>query len=88
MKYLDCWSEWNPKNMLSAKDYVDSNLSQLLRLFPLDSNMSEIEKYEFLVNFFSSEPELMNSYSIYTVGRPNQLAAPSLMNIGGTIKYR
>lgn len=88
MKYLENWSSWNPKNLLIAKEYVDSNLNQLLRLFPLSNTMTDSEKYEELVKFFSEDIDRIHSYSIYTVGRPNQLAVPTLMNIGGVVKYR
>lgn len=88
MKYLECWSEWNPKHLLMSKEYVDSNLGQLLRMFPQDSELSDEAKYNFLVKFFSEDPDRINTYSVYSVGKPNQMSVPSLMNIVGVVKYR
>jgi len=88
MKYLNRWSEWNPKHMLMSKEYVDSNLGQLLRIFPENSELSDEEKYNTLLHFFSEDPDRIKTYSVYTVGKPNQMSVPSLMNIGGVVKYR
>lgn len=88
MKYLECWNNYNPKNLLLAKEYVDSNLNQLLRMFSNDCELSDSEKYTELIKFFSEDISRINSYSIYTVGRPNQISIPTLMNIGGVVKYR
>lgn len=74
--------------MLISKEYVDSNLGQLLRIFPQNSELSDEEKYDTLIYFFSEDPDRIKTYSVYTVGKPNQMSIPSLMNIGGVVKYR
>jgi len=56
-------------------------------MFPQDSELSDEAKYDFLVKFFSEDPDRINTYSVYSVGKPNQMSVPSLMNIGGVVKY-
>ncbi len=88
MNYIDDWSLYNQKNKLNAKDYVSSNLFRLVSLFKFDDECSDEEKEQLLVDYFTKYPDQIKSLSYYTVGKPNQMSVPRLMNIGGVIKYR
>jgi len=88
MNYIDDWSLYNQKNKLNAKDYVSSNLLRLVSLFEFDDECSDEEKEQLLVDYFTKYPDQIKSLSVYTVGKPNQISIPRLMNIGGVIKYR
>lgn len=88
MNYIDDWSLYNQKNKLKAKDYVSSNLFRLISLFKFDDECSDEEKEQLLVDYFTKYPDQIKSLSYYTVGNPNQMSVPRLMNIGGIIKYR
>ena len=88
MNYIDDWSLYNQKNKLKAKDYVSSNLLRLVSLFKFEDECSGEEKEQLLVDYFTKYPDQIKSLSYYTVGNPNQMSVPRLMNIGGVIKYR
>jgi len=88
MNYIDDWSLYNQKNKLNAKDYVSGNLLRLVPLFKFDDECSDEEKEQLLIDYFTKYPDQIKSLSYYTVGKPNQMSVPRLMNIGGVIKYR
>jgi hypothetical protein len=88
MNYLDDWSLYNQKNILKAKEFVNDNLFRLISLFDFQEECSDDEKKQILIDYFTKYPDQIKSISVYTVGNPNQLNIPRLMNIGGVIKYR
>jgi hypothetical protein len=76
------------KNYLVAKEYVDTNFLRLKNLMTLTVNLTDDETYDYLITYFSRFPDSIQSYSVRTVGRSNQISIPYLMNIGGVVKYR
>jgi hypothetical protein len=88
MNYIDDWSLYNQKNILKAKEFVEDNLLRLVQFFDLKDSSSEDEKKQILIDYFTKYPDQITSISVYTVGNPNQLSIPRLMNIGGVVKYR
>jgi hypothetical protein len=78
---------FNPKNEILAKDYVNNNIRQLIQIMEIDeeNNIEDIKKY--LIDYFTKYPEDIHKYSIETFGRPNNYNL-RLNNIGGVIKYK
>jgi hypothetical protein len=87
MNYIKDWRLFNQKNLLNAKEYVKSNFLRLVKLFKLENYTYE-DKENILIEYFTKYPEQIKNISVTTVGNPNQLAIPTLNNIGGTVKYR
>jgi hypothetical protein len=88
MNYLDDWSLYNQKNLLKAKEFVNDNFFRLVQFFNFEEESSDEEKKQILIDYFTKYPDQIKSISVYTVGNPNQMNVPRLMNIGGVIKYR
>jgi hypothetical protein len=76
------------KNYLIAKEYVDTNFLRLKNLMDTTVNLTDAETYDYLITYFTRFPDSIQSYSVRTVGRSNQISIPYLMNIGGVVKYR
>jgi hypothetical protein len=76
------------KNYLVAKEFVDTNFLRLKNLMCTSVNLSDDEAYDYLITYFTRFPDSVQSYSVRTVGRSNQISIPYLMNIGGVVKYR
>lgn len=88
MLYIDDWSLFNQKNILKSKEFVNDNFFRLIQFIKFDGDVSESEKKQILIDYFTKYPDQIKSVSVYTVGNPNQLEVPRLMNIGGVFKYR
>jgi hypothetical protein len=88
MDHVDDWDKYNQVNILKAKEYVNDNLFRLIRFLDFEDESGEEEKKQALIDYFTKYPDQISKINIQTVGRPNQLAAPRLNNIGGVIKYK
>lgn len=89
MEYLDGFSEFNPKNRLNAKEFVENNYYALKQLFSMDCDSYESDDAikDVLVGYFTRFPEQISSISLKTFGVPKNYLL-RLNNIGGVIKYR
>jgi len=89
-RFIESYNDYNPKNNLDAKDFVENNLLRLYQMYNLDDqdDMSDDEKRGFLIEYFSKHPDEIKRYSSMTFGRAPNLNTISTNNIGGVIKYR
>ncbi len=87
MNFIKDWYSYNPKNILAAKEFVESNLIRLSNYLDSDKYTEE-EKKKILIDYFTKYPDQIGSIRVGTIGSVNQLMAPSLNNIGGVIKYK
>jgi len=87
MEHINDWVQYNQKNILSAKEYVNDNLYRLISTFHMeDEDFTTEEKEQILIDYFTKFPDQISSISVQTVGRPNQMSVPKLNNIGGAFK--
>jgi len=90
MDYIEDYEGYNPKTQLDAEGFVDNNLLRLFQLYNLgdQDEMSDAEKRDALVKYFSKHPDQIQRYSEFLFGQAKSLNAPTTNNIGGVIKYR
>jgi uncharacterized Rmd1/YagE family protein len=89
MKFLKQFENWNPALNKEVLDFIETNKTHLW-----DRNKSEEENMQFLIDYFTEYPELMNDKidirSITTIKPINGIKnmAPVLQNIGGVNDFR
>jgi hypothetical protein len=92
MKFLKEFSNWNPVINKDVKDFIDQNKTNLIYLWNKDK--SEEENMDFLINYFTENPQLMDDKIDFTkISIPNSKfglrnTAPVLQNIGGVKDFR
>lgn len=83
---------WNPALNKDVVDFIEKNKTSLLHLW--DKDKSEEENMEFLTNYFTENPQLMDDKidfkNITSVSPQSGIKniAPKLMNIGGVKDFR
>jgi hypothetical protein len=83
---------WNPAINKDVVDFIDRNKTRLLHLW--DKDKSEEENMDFLTNYFTENPQLMNDKidfkNITSISPQSGIKnmAPKLMNIGGVKDFR
>jgi len=88
-KYFE---NWNPVLNKEVLDFIERNKTSLLNLW--DKEKSEEENIDFLTNYFTEYPELMNDKIDFTkITIPNSKfglknSTPILQNIGGVKDFR
>lgn len=87
MNYIDDWSSFNIPHRLHSVRYVTDNFSRLSKFIQL-SDLTDDEKYDALVDYFTKYPDQIEYLNVTTLGRPNEYTPPRLMNIGGVVKYK
>jgi hypothetical protein len=89
MENLKGYSEFNPKNELTARSYVDNNIRQLIQSMNIEEEDYEsIEDIKSeLIKYFTKFPDQISSFQIRTTGYPRSMNL-STNNIGGVVKYR
>lgn len=92
MKFLKKFENWNPVVNKEVNDFIHRNKTSLLHLW--DKEKSEEENMEFLKNYFTENPDLMND-QIHPedITSPQSKfglknSAPILQNIGGVNNFR
>ena len=92
MKFLKHFENWNPSLNKDVKDFIEQNKTSLLHLW--DKDKSEEQNMEFLTNYFTEYPELMeDSIDFKNITIPQSKfglknSAPILQNIGGVKGFR
>jgi hypothetical protein len=92
MKFLKQFENWNPALNKEVKDFIDQNKTNLIHLWNKDK--SEEENMEFLTNYFTENPQLMDDKidfkNITSISPQSGIKniAPKLMNIGGVKDFR
>jgi hypothetical protein len=92
MKFLKQFENWNPVLNKEVLDFIERNKTSLLNLW--DKEKSEEENIDFLTNYFTEYPELMNDKIDFTkITIPNSKfglknSTPILQNIGGVKDFR
>ena len=92
MKFLKQFENWNPALNKDVKDFIDQNKTNLIHLWNKDK--SEEENMEFLTNYFTENPQLMDDKidfkNITSISPQSGIKnmAPKLMNIGGVKDFR
>ena len=92
MKFLKKFENWNPVVNKDVVDFIEKNKTRLLHLWNKDK--SEEENMEFLTNYFTENPQLMDDKidfkNIISVNPQSGIKnmAPKLMNIGGVKDFR
>lgn len=92
MKFLKEFSEWNPDLNKKVLDYIETNKSKLGYLW--DSEKSEEENMDFLINYFTEYPDEMKSkIDLDRVTSPSSQyglknSSPTLQNIGGVKDFK
>lgn len=92
MKFLKHFENWNPVVNKDVRDFIEKNKTHLLDLW--DKEKSEEENMNFLTNYFTEYPELMDgNIDFKNITFPQSKAglknmAPILQNIGSTKDFR
>lgn len=92
MKFIKDFSNYNPVLNLKVSDFIERNKTGLLHLW--NKEKSEEENIEFLINYFTEYPELMDDKidlkKITTIQSKSGLknSTPILQNIGGVKDFR
>jgi hypothetical protein len=92
MKFLKHFENWNPVVNKEVVDFIEKNKTRLIHL--CDKDKSEEENMEFLTNYFTEYPELMDgNIDFKNITFPQSKAglrnsAPILQNIGSTKDFR
>ncbi len=92
MKFLKEFSNWNPVVNKEVVDFIEKNKTRLIHLW--DKDKSEEENMEFLTNYFTEYPELMDGSidlkNITSVSPQSGIKnmAPIVMNIGGVKDFK
>lgn len=92
MKFLKEFSNWNPIVNKDVVDFIRKNKTRLIHLW--DKEKSEEENMEFLIDYFTEYPELMDDVidfkNITSISPQSGIKniAPKLMNIGGVKDFR
>lgn len=90
--YLSYFENWNPVVNKEVVDFIEKNKTQLIHLW--DKDKSEEENMEFLTNYFTEYPELMDdSIDFKNITIPQSKfglknSAPILQNIGSVKDFR
>lgn len=90
--YLSYFENWNPIVNKDVVDFIERNKTRLIHLW--DKEKSEEENMDFLTNYFTEYPELMDDSidfkNITSVSPQSGIKnmAPKLMNIGGVKDFR
>lgn len=92
MKFLKHFENWNPVVNKEVVDFIEKNKTQLIHLW--DKDKSEEENMEFLTNYFTENPDLMDdSIDFKNITIPQSKfglknSAPILQNIGSVKDFR
>ena len=92
MKFLKEFSSWNPVLNKEVLDFIEKNKTHLLHLW--DKDKSEEENMDFLINYFTENPQQMavkiDLKNITSVSPQSGIKnmTPKLMNIGGVKDFR
>ena len=92
MKFLKEFSNWNPIVNKDVVDFIRKNKTRLIHLW--DKEKSEEENMEFLIDYFTEYPELIDDVidfkNITSISPQSGIKniAPKLMNIGGVKDFR
>lgn len=92
MKFLKYFENWSPVINKEVVDFIEKNKNRLLHLW--DKEKSEQENMDFLTNYFTEYPELMDdTIDFESITIPNSKfgiknSAPILQNIGGVKDFR
>ena len=92
MIYLKYFENWNPVVNKEVVDFIDQNKTSLLHLW--DKEKSEEENMEFLKNYFTENPDLMNDkINLKDIAIPQSQfglknSVPILQNTGGVNDFR
>ena len=92
MKFLKQFENWNPVVNKDVVDFIEKNKKHLLHLW--DKDKSEEENMEFLTNYFTEYPELMDDKidlkKVTTLQSKSSIrnTGPILQNIGSTKDFR
>lgn len=90
--YLKYFENWNPVVNKEVVDFIDQNKTSLLHLW--DKEKSEDENMEFLKNYFTENPDLMNDkINLKDIAIPQSKfglknSTPILQNTGGVKDFR
>ena len=90
--YLKYFENWNPVVNKEVVDFIDQNKTSLLHLW--DKEKSEEENMEFLKNYFTENPDLMNDkINLKDIAIPQSKfglknSVPILQNTGGVNDFR
>lgn len=92
MIYLKYFENWNPVVNKEVVDFIDQNKTSLLHLW--DKEKSEEENMEFLKNYFTENPDLMDDkINLKDITIPQSKfglknSTPILQNTGGVKDFR
>lgn len=92
MKYIKDFCNYNPVLNLKVSEFIERNKTSLLHLW--DKDKSEEENMDFLTNYFTEYPELMDDKidlkKVTTLQSKSSIknSAPILQNIGGVRDFR
>ena len=92
MIYLKYFENWNPVINKDVNDFINQNKTSLLHLW--DKEKSEEENMEFLKNYFTENPDLMNDkINLKDIAIPQSKfglknSVPILQNTGGVNDFR
>lgn len=91
MKFLKHFENWNPVVNKDVVDFIEKYKTRLLHLW--DKDKSEEENIQFLTDYFTEYPELMNEVDFTKITIPNSKfglknSAPILQNTGGVKDFR
>jgi hypothetical protein len=92
MKFIKDFSNYNPVLNLKVSEFIERNKTGLLHLW--DKEKSEEENIEFLTNYFTEYPELMDDKidlkKVTTLQSKSSIrnTGPILQNIGGVKDFR
>lgn len=92
MRFIKEWSNWNPVLNQKVLDFIETNKTNLLHLW--DKEKSEEDNMEFLINYFTENPDLMNNShylnNVTTILPKSGLrnSSPILQNIGGVKDFK
>lgn len=90
--YLKYFENWNPVINKDVNDFINQNKTSLLHLW--DKEKSEEENMEFLKNYFTENPDLMNDkINLKDIAIPQSKfglknSVPILQNTGGVNDFR
>lgn len=82
------WSEWNPKVDFEVKGWVKNNLWRLIQLMEPDEDLSDDEKEDVLVDYFTRYPDQIPKLNLQFPQGDKMSMVPKVQNIGGVVKYR
>jgi len=94
VEFIKEWSDYDPKLNKSVEDFIEINKYNLPELW--DSDLSEEENIDFMIDYFTKFPNEMRTSSNYdkttkanqTKSDPLRGYVPILQNIGGVNDFK